>query len=454
MTLGKILKYLVLLTGCFALVFGDPQACTYTETTNSYECNAHNWALPLQLTQFNNTPQVLSLVQVNGELPSSAPSGPTFDGFEGIDNSTFDTNYVPSLHIRCASTGQLILTSGSFSNMSYIKELRFFDCMILNLADTVFSELVELNYLSFDGGSVSNIGFDAFLGLNIYPMDVPNPMGALAFRNAQITSSGLPNGALYNLVNITKLIIENSALRVLQPDMFKKSTKLTYISLDKNPFTKITEGLFADLPALTVVSMRSISWDCTCPQLWFEDYFTTNNISMIGDIICDTPSDYYNKRSKQYDLETCVQPDACGDVPGIANGETCVTYWDITAYCLHPFAVVMAAVALGLSIYTRRQLDFVKEDRQGTRPQLGLRKLSGSGWKGVVSEKPTGGRTKVTPKSLAKEKDKQGDNNPKKLNEKQNNDSSTEKETNNNGETSKLESKDKSDVIQNTDVEL
>ncbi|OWF35447.1 uncharacterized protein LOC110442949 [Mizuhopecten yessoensis] len=460
MILGTNLRCLMLLTGYMILVFGDPQACTYTESSNSYECNAHNWALPLQLTQFNYTPQVLSLIQVNGELPSSAPSGPTFDGFDGIDSSTLDPNYVPSLHIRCAITGQLILTPGSFANMSYINELRFFDCSVLNLADTVFSELVELNYLSFDGGLVSNVGFDAFSGLNIYPMAVPNPLGLLAFRNSQLTSSGLPNGVLYNLENITQIIIENSALRVLQPDMFKKSTKLTYISLDSNPFTKITEGLFAELSALSVVSMSGISWDCTCPQLWFEDYLTENNITLIGDIVCNTPSDYENKRSKQYESETCAQPDACGDLPGIANGDTCITYWDIAAYSLHPVAVVMAAVALGLSIYTRRQLDFVKEDRQGTRPQLGLRKLSGSGWNRIVSEKPSGGLSKATPRSSVGGKDNDNAKGPSDVKEarpskKQNGGETLVKETNNNdNEITKIETEDNADVRQKADVEL
>ncbi|XP_033764259.1 uncharacterized protein LOC117345303 [Pecten maximus] len=450
MVLGKFLQCLMLLTG-YTLVFGDPQACTYTESTNSYECNAHNWALPLQLAQFNYTPQVLSLVQVNGELPSSAPSGPTFDGFDGIDNSTFDPNYVPSLHIRCAATGQLILTSGSFANMSHVQELRFFDCAVLNLPDAVFSELIELNYLSFDGGSVSNIGFDVFSGVNIYPMAVPNPLGALAFRNAQITSSGLPNGALYNLVNFTKLIIQNSALRVLQPDMFKKSTKLTHILLDSNPFTKITDGLFSDLQALTVVSMRDISWDCTCPQMWFEDYLTANNISLLGDIVCNSPTDYQNKRAKQYDLDTCPQPDACGDLPGIVVGSFCLTYWDIVAYSLHPFAVIMAAVALGLSIYTRRQLDFVKEDRQGTRPQFGLRQASGSGWKGVVSEKP-GAKSKprAGPKDSSNGRD---DVKSTKNSEKQSDMGDSVKETNNNDDVTKINN-DTSDVIHKADVQL
>ncbi|XP_069107228.1 uncharacterized protein [Argopecten irradians] len=449
MALGILLRGLVFLCG-LACVFGDPQACTYTEDTKSYECNAHNWALPLQLTQFNYTPQVLSLVQVNGELPSAAPSGPTFEGFDGIDNSTFDPNYVPSLHIRCAAAGQLILTSGSFANMSYVQELRFFACQVLNLPDSVFSEFIELNYLSFDGGSVSNVGFDVFSGLDIYPLTVPNPMGALAFRNAQITSAGLPNGALYNLENITKIIIENAALRVLQPDMFKRSTKLTHISLDRNPFTKISDGLFADLSALTVVSMRGISWECTCPQMWFEDYLAENNITLLGDIVCDSPTDFQGKRAKQYDLATCPRPDACGDLPGVVVGSSCLTHWDIVAYSLHPFAVVMAAVALGLSIYTRRQLDFVKEDRQGTRPQFG-----GSGWKGIISEKPS---NKSIPRkgTEQKAKDKGKDEiNQTKNSEKQNNEEKSVKESNNNDEAATKDNSDTtSDAIQKADVQL
>lgn len=124
----------------------DPTGCTYFASELRYECTMRSWVLPLTLTDFDNIPQVLHLIEVNGELPSTTPTA-TFSGFSAINNATFDVNVVPALVVRCVSGGSLIMSAGTFSGMSYIQDIRFLDCNLLNVPDAIFSDIGDVHFL-------------------------------------------------------------------------------------------------------------------------------------------------------------------------------------------------------------------------------------------------------------------------------------------------------------------
>ena len=50
---------------------GDPQGCTYDSSLKEYSCSFRSWSLPLAYSQFSNPVQVLKVVDVDGELPST-----------------------------------------------------------------------------------------------------------------------------------------------------------------------------------------------------------------------------------------------------------------------------------------------------------------------------------------------------------------------------------------------
>lgn len=278
---------------CFATC--DPQACTYTETTYTYECNANNWNLPLTYQEFNYTPQVLSIINANGELPYTTPNGPTFSGFEEFNTSAV-SDVTPSLYITCASGAQLILTSGTFQNMSHVKEVYFQSCTILNLAASVFIGFIDLNVLSFDRGSVDAINFNAFSGVDIYPMSgIPNPMGILKFSNSKLIENQLPNGVLFALTNIEHVVLDNVDINMVQTDMFKYNKKLRTVSMRNALITSLDTQFLDGMTSVSNINLHGINWECSCSNAWFLSTMTANNITLDGDIVCATPTVHEGK---------------------------------------------------------------------------------------------------------------------------------------------------------------
>ncbi|OWF35449.1 platelet glycoprotein V-like [Mizuhopecten yessoensis] len=377
MAVSALFLLIVSVTLTFAV---DPQGCTYDSSKTEYSCSARSWSLPLVYSDFDNIPQVLKLVDIDGSLSYTGPA--TFSGFENINTALFDGNLVPALHLRCIGGGSLIVYNGTFDNMGWVKELRIFDCMILSLPDDVFSSFGTLNYFSIDGGSISSMGFNCFNGVNIERMDsVPEPLGMLALRNTQITSGGLPNGVLYSLVNVSTIILDNTHMRVVQKDMFQASTKATHISMKNNPFISLPVDMFEKTTSLTTLELTGIDWVCTCPNLWIWTHLTTYNVSLVGDIVCSSPT--ANLRAAEYYKTECDDSTPCGDETGIVIGSYCYLIGDITFHGVLLITFIIALVAFAMTVHLKRQ---TADRKPGDKPR-GKRKASGSQWKKVGGPK-------------------------------------------------------------------
>ncbi|XP_033724873.1 uncharacterized protein LOC117314860 [Pecten maximus] len=294
----SVTVYALLLTLC--TVSGDPTGCTYYPSDLKYECSARSWALPLTLSDFDHVPQSLSLIDVNGNLPSSTPTA-TFSGFAAINTSSFDANFVPTFTIRCYRGGMLIYYAGSFTGLGYFKNVHIQNCEVLAMPDDGLHDFGDVNYFGVEGGIIGDIGYDAFRGLNVCLMNIPRPLGTFLLTS-KLDSRVLPNGVLYALTNVTNIVIDNANLDTLQVDMFQASTKLKSLSLRYNMFTTIPNNTLSSLPGLQTLDIEGIELECTCDNVWFLDYCKANNISIRGSVICSTPSSY---RSKYTESSSC-----------------------------------------------------------------------------------------------------------------------------------------------------
>jgi len=41
------------------------------------------------------------------------------------------------------------------------------------------------------------------------------------------------------------------------------------------------------LDSISEATMYNIGWDCTCENAWIVEYAMTNNITLVGDLMCD-----------------------------------------------------------------------------------------------------------------------------------------------------------------------
>ncbi|XP_069107391.1 uncharacterized protein [Argopecten irradians] len=382
MTLNVYVIVLVLCT-----VSGDPMGCTYYSTELKYECSARSWTLPLTLSDFDNVPQSLSLVDVNGNLPATNPTA-TFSGFGAINTSSFDPNSVPTFTIRCYQGGMLIYHAGTFTGLGYFQNVRIQNCEVIAMPDEALQDFGDVNYFGLEGGAIGDMGYDAFKGLNIGPLAVPNPLGTFLLTS-KLDNKVLPNGILYALENVTNIVIDNANVETLQTDMFQVSVKLISLSLRHNLFTSLPENMLSSLLGLQTLSIEGIDLECSCDNLWFLDHCQTNNITIRGPVICNSPSTYTNKKAYLYKKEQCPTAistvDPCeNSLPGVSVGTTCLYYLDITAFALLLVSLSLVIATVIITIHTRRQNedeDSSRSDKEGQRQ----RKLSGSSFNRVSS---------------------------------------------------------------------
>ncbi|KAK3104872.1 hypothetical protein FSP39_012104 [Pinctada imbricata] len=384
-----LLSSFLTLTLCLVSVKAAyPQGCTYDSTELLFTCNARSWSLPMTYTDFSSNgevPQRILLREVDGELPNGVPTGPTFSGFSSIATGSFDPNYSPSLHIRCVSNGQLIITQGTFADMGYVTEFKIEDCDILSLPANVFTNLGNLNSFTIEGGSIDAMVGDSFTGMTVQKMtSESNPLGLFAIRNSRLQSGGFSFGALYSQASVSQLIVENANLNVLQTDMFYALKQLTYLSISYNSLTYLPEDLFKGINSLTRVDMYGISWACTCTNKWFISWLASNNITLNGDIVCGSPTSYENVKMALFDKEQCEQDTPCTGKSGVVVGNYCLLIFDIINYALLFITFVLSLIALGLIIHTKRQVGGAKDAKQGgagngkNKMPPGMRKNSSS----------------------------------------------------------------------------
>lgn len=251
------------------------------------------WSLPLQFTDFTVQPQRILLNDVSGELPGTAPLGPTFTGFSAINTATFDSRYSPSLTIMCLASGFLIITKDTFEDFGFVEEVAITDCDILSVPVSVFQHIGTLNSFQIYGGSITNMVADSFRSLNVIKItSAPQPKGEFVIRDSVVTSGQLPFGVLYNVANASSVVLDGLQLTSISKDTFYGIPNIKNITLNHNNFTSIPSFLFSGLHSLSHVSMWGVSWSCTCDNLWFIPFAIENNLTLTGDFICSLPSGY------------------------------------------------------------------------------------------------------------------------------------------------------------------
>ncbi|XP_069107229.1 leucine-rich repeat-containing protein 70-like [Argopecten irradians] len=351
---------LSLVVGFFSTAYSaDPIGCTYFASERKYECSARTCSFPLDYTTFDNVPQVMHLTEFSGELAASAPLGPTFSNFISLDTTGFDTKIVPSMVLRCYAGGSVIMSMGALAGMHYIQDFRVINCNIYNIPDEMFADLVDLNYLGIEGGSIHTLGFNAFTLLNIDAMAYTanrESSGTLSIRNCNLVDGKLPNGVLYSLTNVKHIVLENTNIATLQSDMFQVTTEVMSLTLSNNPFTTFPEDLFNSMLGLISVEAEGIDWECSCTNLWFLDYAEANNITLRGDYVCASPADQQGKRLYEYKQEFCTTTETCGSISGVALGNYCLSAWSIANSCVTLISLTVSCVALGIAICTVKEL--------------------------------------------------------------------------------------------------
>ncbi|XP_033724856.1 leucine-rich repeat transmembrane protein FLRT3-like [Pecten maximus] len=283
------------------------------------------------------------------------------------------------------------MTTGALAGMNYIQDFRIINCNIYNIPDEMFADLVELNYLGIEGGTIHTFGFNTFTLLNIYAMDFTSnreSSGTLSIRNCNIVDGKLPNGLLYSLTNIKHIILENANIATLQSDMFQVTTKVMSLTFTNNPLTSLPQNLFNSMLGLVSVEADGIAWECSCTNLWFLDYAETNNVTLRGDYVCASPADEQGKRLHAYRKQYCTTEEICGSVSGVAIGSYCLSAWSISNSCVMLISLTISCVALGIAICTVKELSplIEKPNKDGAETKNPSKK-SGSEVNTIASKK-------------------------------------------------------------------
>lgn len=82
-------------------------------------------------------------------------------------------------------------------------------------------------------------------------------------------------------------------MNTVSADTFRYTPKLRYIDLSNNLFTNIPTGLFDGLDSLAEVHFHNIDWICSCEHLWWYTYLKDRNVTIFGDLMCETPTGTY-----------------------------------------------------------------------------------------------------------------------------------------------------------------
>lgn len=101
--------------------------------TGLYECEYGSVSLPVSETSFTSpVAQRFRLTNLNGALTTNI-----FDTtFNSIDTAQFDTNWAPTLELKCASNSVLTLGQAAFANMDFIRDIKLINCGLTVPANT------------------------------------------------------------------------------------------------------------------------------------------------------------------------------------------------------------------------------------------------------------------------------------------------------------------------------
>ncbi|XP_052097358.1 uncharacterized protein LOC127732366 [Mytilus californianus] len=356
-----LILLVVLLCGAVKVDGAAQSGCTYVDTDGSargvYECDYPSVSLPLTYSSFSSPiPQRMKIYNVHGQLPASNPTS-TFSGFSGM--GTLDPDYPASLEIRCSAGGTLLLFAGTFTGMSYLQELSIINCVISSgFTSSAFSAIGSLNYFLVYGGSLATLANDAFTGLDIQKLSsVPDPKGELAMIGVTLPSTTLPQGLLYSQTNLVSVVLDNLGLTVVRADDFSQNTLLEKISLQYNAFTEISSTIFDGLDLLLSVNLMGTEWNCTCENIWIVNTANASGYEIETGYTCTTPALYEKRTGKEYYIKECEIPDPCiTEGKGFRWGVECFILYNIIAYAVLLFTLIIGAIALAIVCHVRRDL--------------------------------------------------------------------------------------------------
>ncbi|XP_021342516.1 leucine-rich repeat and immunoglobulin-like domain-containing nogo receptor-interacting protein 2 isoform X2 [Mizuhopecten yessoensis] len=359
---GRTLLVVLFLLCDFISGQSFPSGCAYSSTTGIpgiFTCDFTTVTLPLTFNTFSSPyPQRLVINNVDGQLPASSPSA-SFSGFSSMSTANLDTNFPASLEIKCVSNGNLLLFAGTFSGLSYMQELKITNCILSGgLPNNVFSDFGDLDSLIIDGGSINGLNADSLSGLNITKLSIPNALGMFAMMNLALNTNTFPSGFFYPLSKVKAIILDNlstSSAMSLPTDTFTQNTNVETLSLSHSSLTSLENNVLSSLGALNYLNLTGVKWACTCDSLWILSTISTESINAIGGPVCDTPSDYQDKRATTYYYNMCPQDDACRGTPGVVLGGECITYAMLFGDGGANVAILIISCAILISVLKTRR---------------------------------------------------------------------------------------------------
>ena len=90
------------------------------------------------------------------------------------------------------------------------------NCYTYNIPAEAFIDLVNLDYLSFEGGAIDLVDSNAMAGLSVEKLDFethtfPQPLGHFEVKNCKFNIKYVPPGLLFNWKNLTSVSLRVSS---------------------------------------------------------------------------------------------------------------------------------------------------------------------------------------------------------------------------------------------------
>jgi len=345
-----------------------PYGCSYSN--GIYSCD-WNWCFPLTGDGFDPPPQQLDIYNVDGAITDVS-----FVDFSLVNTTLFDSNYDASLSITCLmGGGSLELDVTSFTHMSFYKSVHIYNCNFDNIPISAFISLGSLNYFGISGGNILAAAPHALAGMNVErDFTSVDPKGELSLTNVAFTSGEFQTDFVEDQTDISVLTLDNVMISSIPNDLFSDMDRVTSLNLDNNNFTSLSRGVFSGMKALSLLSMRGVNWECSCPKLWWMEYSTKHGIRITSETICASPSSYTGRRAATFHDAICTSGLNCdgGNLPAMNLADvTCLTYLQLFIYIM---AIVSFFGLLVLGYFwfkTRRQMA-----QGGGGPEAGNRRSS------------------------------------------------------------------------------
>lgn len=268
-----------------------PAGCSYDATDASvgvYKCDFTSVSKPIAYNNFSSpSPQRLEVYRVSGTVTSAS----LFSGFASFTSTSFDSNYVASLEIECASSTNTTFEVGAFIGMGYLQGITVKNCKLTALAANVLSDFGTVDYFRIEGGSIAALEATSFAGLYVSKLSVPNPSGEFAITNCA-TPGTFPSTTFDHLTNTKTFNFDNAALTEIAATTFYLNTAVNNIILSNNAITSLANNVLKGLGGLSTLDMTGLKWACSCESLWFLETFPADGINIRGGPVCDTPADY------------------------------------------------------------------------------------------------------------------------------------------------------------------